>query len=176
MVGKGKGEVNLEEVEVRGDVSAWVLDGHQLVEGDDHELLLVLPLICFFKGGDGEVAGGGLEGGAEPCRRDGARGEEDAGLPRRRTEKKVEVEVVVDGGRHGHGLDGTQRDQLACLSSSLSYFFVLSTIPHCHVGVFFSLFSVFLPIHSPHSSPVLLSITFSRQSKPCNIASKSPHT
>jgi hypothetical protein len=165
-------------VEVRGDVSAWVLDGHQLVEGDDHELLLVLPLICFFKGGDGEVAGGGLEGGAEPCRRDGARGEEDAGLPRRRTEKKVEVEVVVvvDGGRHGHGLDGTQRDQLACLSSSLSYFFV-STIPHCHVGVFFSLFSVFLPIHFPHSSPVLqLTITFSRQSKPCKIASKSPHT
>jgi hypothetical protein len=113
-------------VEVRGDVGAWVLDRHQLVEGDDHELLLVLPLICFFNGGNGEVAGGSSEGGAEPCRRGGARREEDAGLTRRRTEK--EVEVVVDGGRHGHGLDGTQRDQLACLSSSLSSFFV-STLP-----------------------------------------------
>jgi hypothetical protein len=146
MVGKGKGEVNLEEVEVRGDVSAWVLDGHQLVEGDDHELLLVLPLICFFKGGDGEVAGGGLEGGAEPCRRDGARGEEDAGLPRRRTEKKVEVEVVVvvDGGRHGHGLDGTQRDAETNLPANL-LLYPISSYPQFHIATsaFSSLFFPF---------------------------------
>lgn len=74
---------SLEEVEVRGDVGAWVLDGNQLVEGDDHEFLLILLLICFFKGGDGEVAGGSPEGGAEAGRQDGTRREKEAGLPRR---------------------------------------------------------------------------------------------
>lgn len=91
--------VSLEEVEVRGHLGAGILDGNQLVEGDDDELVVDEMLIC----DGGAVAGGGGEGGTEA---DGKRmrgcgpEEEAAGWARRRWREQAE-EVVVDGGRHG---------------------------------------------------------------------------